>query len=388
LVVCAAGRDRIPWSSRACWPAASRPAERQQPVRVHVAKGKITDKANKQAVESSYKALSKAPHVSSAPDPFANAASGLVSKDADDRVHPVLLDIPNGDVTEELADSLLDTTAPARKAGVEVAVGGNLAASLSQSSTESSEVIGLLAAMLILALTFGSLVAMGMPIITAVVGLATALGLIGLLGHLLKIPTVGPTLATMIGLGVGIDYALFLVTKHPRPDGGRRRAARVDRPGGGDLRRRHRVRRWHRDHRPPVAVGGRHPLVASLGYASAVAVLTAVLAGHHAPARGPVAGRRAPVRRPAAGLPPPPGDAGGGDVWSRWAATSPATRWPAGWSALALLVPLIVPCSRSASGQEDVGATQEATTERQAFDLMAARYGPGYNGPLVTAGSS
>jgi uncharacterized membrane protein YdfJ with MMPL/SSD domain len=180
----------------------------------HVARGKITDKANQQAVESACKALSKAPHVHSAPDPFANAASGLVSKDATTAFTPVLLDIPNGDVTEELADSLLDTTAPARKAGVGVAVGGNLGGVLSHSPTESSEVIGLLAAMLILALTFGSLVAMGMPIITAVVGLATALGLIGLLGHLFKIPTVGPTLATMIGLGVGIDYALFLVTRH------------------------------------------------------------------------------------------------------------------------------------------------------------------------------
>jgi putative drug exporter of the RND superfamily len=109
-----------------------------------------------------HKALSKAPHVHSAPDPFANAASGLVSKDATTAFTPVLLDIPNGDVTEELADSLLDTTAPARKAGVEVAVGGNLGSVLSQSSTESSEVVGLLAAMLILALTFGSLVAMGM----------------------------------------------------------------------------------------------------------------------------------------------------------------------------------------------------------------------------------
>jgi uncharacterized membrane protein YdfJ with MMPL/SSD domain len=85
--------------------------------------------------------------------------------------------------------------------------------------------------MLILALTFGSLVAMGMPIISAVVGLAAALGLIGLLGHLLKIPIVGPALATMIGLGVGIDYALFLVTRHRDQMGGRRRAAGVDRPG-------------------------------------------------------------------------------------------------------------------------------------------------------------
>jgi uncharacterized membrane protein YdfJ with MMPL/SSD domain len=184
------------------------------PIVFHVTKGKITDSANKQAVESAYKALSKAPHVASAPDPFANSASGLVSKDATTAFTPVLLDIPNGDVTEELATAILDTTAPAQKAGVEVAAGGNLGSVLSKSPTESSEVIGLLAAMLILALTFGSLVAMGMPIITAVLGLATALGLIGLLGHVLNIPTVGPTLATMIGLGVGIDYALFLVTKH------------------------------------------------------------------------------------------------------------------------------------------------------------------------------
>jgi uncharacterized membrane protein YdfJ with MMPL/SSD domain len=170
------------------------------PVVFHVTKGKITDSATKQAVESSYKALSKAPHVASAPDPFANSASGLVSKDAKSAFTPVLLDIPNGEVTEELAGSILATTAPAQKAGVDVSVGGNLGGVLSKSPTESSEVIGLLAAMLILALTFGSLVAMGMPIITAVIGLATALGLIGLLGHLLNIPTVGPTLATMIGL--------------------------------------------------------------------------------------------------------------------------------------------------------------------------------------------
>jgi hypothetical protein len=73
----------------------------------------------------------------------------------------VLLDIPNGDVTEELAGDILDTTAPAEKAGIEVGAGGNLGSVLSKSPTESSEVVGLLAAMLILALPFGSLVAMG-----------------------------------------------------------------------------------------------------------------------------------------------------------------------------------------------------------------------------------
>ena len=68
--------------------------------------------------------------------------------------------------------------------------------------------------MIILSLVLGSLVAMGMPIITAVVGLAVALSVVGLLGHAVAIPSSGPTLATMIGLGVGIDYALFLITRH------------------------------------------------------------------------------------------------------------------------------------------------------------------------------
>ena len=79
------------------------------PIVFHVAKGKIIDTANQQAVESSYKALAKAPHVASAPEPFANTASGLVSKDATTAFTPVLLDIPNGDVTEEIAETASST---------------------------------------------------------------------------------------------------------------------------------------------------------------------------------------------------------------------------------------------------------------------------------------
>ena len=355
------------------------------PVVFHVTKGKITDSANQQAVESSYKALSKAPHVASAPDPFANSASGLVSKDATTAFTPVLLDIPNGDVTEELANSILDTTAPARKAGVDVAVGGNLGGVLSKSPTESSEVIGLLAAMLILALTFGSLVAMGMPIITAVLGLATALGLIGLLGHLLNIPTVGPTLATMIGLGVGIDYALFLVTKHrdQMAHGVERHEsiARAVATSGGAI----------------VFAGGTViiallslwvagiPLVASLGYASAVAVFTAVLAAITLlPAMLALAGRHLFGAKLPAFLRPRT-QPGAATLWSRWAATVTTHPLACGLAALALLAPLIVPMLSLHLGQEDIGATPGDTTERQAFDLLASAYGPGYNGPLLTA---
>jgi uncharacterized membrane protein YdfJ with MMPL/SSD domain len=355
------------------------------PVVFYAPRGKVTDQANKQAVEASYKALVKAPHVASAPDPFANAASGLVSKDATTAFTPVLLDIPNGDVTEELAGAILDTTAPARKAGLEVSIGGNLGGVLSKSPTESSEVVGLIAAMVILALTFGSLVAMGMPIVTAVLGLATALGLIGLLGHLLAIPTVGPTLATMIGLGVGIDYALFLVTKHrdqmARGIERHESIARAVATSGGAI----------------VFAGGTVviallslwvagiPLVASLGYASAVAVFTAVLAAVTLlPAMLSLAGRHLFGAKLPAFL-RPRARPGAATLWSRWAATVTAHPLVCGLVALALLAPLIVPMFSLHLGQEDIGATPRSTTERQAFDVMAARYGPGYNGPLLTA---
>ena len=351
------------------------------PVVFHVAKGKITDAANKQAVESSYKALSKAPHVASAPDPFANAASGLVSKDAKTAFTPVLLDIPNGDVTEELANDILATTAPAQKAGVDVTVGGNLGGVLSKSPTESSEVIGLLAAMLILALTFGSLVAMGMPIITAVLGLATALGLIGLLGHLLDIPTVGPTLATMIGLGVGIDYALFLVTKHrdQLAQGVERHEsiARAVATSGGAI----------------VFAGGTViiallslwvagiPLVASLGYASAVAVFTAVLAALTLlPAMLSLAGRHLFGAKLPAFL-RPRARPGAATLWSRWAATVTAHPLACGLVRAGPAGSLDPADVLAASGPGGHRRDAPDTTERQAFDLMASAYGPGTTGP-------
>src|SRR4029079_13223590 len=90
----------------------------------------------------------------------------------------------------------------------------SIGSTLSPNDTSTSDLIGILAAMLILTLTFGTVVAMGMAIGGAVIGLTTALGIIGLLGHLIAVPDIAETVATMIGLAVGIDYALFLVTRH------------------------------------------------------------------------------------------------------------------------------------------------------------------------------
>src|SRR5262249_32410592 len=127
---------------------------------------------------------------------------------------PVLMDVSSADLTEEVAQNVMDATDPAQKAGITVAAAGNIGTTLSTDDSETSEIVGILVAMVILSLVLGSLVAMGMPILTAIRGLAVALCAVGLVGHVIAIPSSGPTLATMIGLGVGIDYALFLVTRH------------------------------------------------------------------------------------------------------------------------------------------------------------------------------
>src|SRR5262245_59967631 len=178
--------------------------------------GKLTDAEFKAPMDATAAALAHGPHVYSAINPISKKGreAGLLSQDGTIAFDPVLLDVNSGFITDRLANDILAVTDPARKAGIKVAVGGSIGSTLSAPDTKTSQILGNVAAMVIFALVFGSLVAMGTPIVTAIIALAVATSTIGLLGHLIGIPSVGPTLAVMIGLGVGIDYALFLVTKH------------------------------------------------------------------------------------------------------------------------------------------------------------------------------
>ena len=155
--------------------------------------------------------------------------------------------------------------------------GGGLGARLAETNRRRSEVIGLAAAIIILAFTFGALVAAGMPIVTALVGLIVGLGLVGLLGHVVSIPDVAPTLATMIGLGVGIDYALFIVFRHRDQ---LHRGMAVEESIARTMatsRQRRGLRRRHGHHRAARAAGRRVPLLGAMGYAAAITVVVAVL---------------------------------------------------------------------------------------------------------------
>src|SRR3954454_5725496 len=155
-------------------------------------KGKVTDSASKQAIEQSYKNIKALPHYYSATNPFSQQGQAQISKDKRTAFIAVLLKVPNSEITQELAQSYLDAAEPARKAGMKVAASGQIGTELSEPATESSEVVGLSAALVILAFTFGTLIAMGMPIISAVLGLFVGISLIGLLGHVTTVPTIAP----------------------------------------------------------------------------------------------------------------------------------------------------------------------------------------------------
>jgi uncharacterized membrane protein YdfJ with MMPL/SSD domain len=355
------------------------------PIVFHTRDGKVTAAANEAAIKRSHQAIKALQHVSSAPSPFGQKHAAQISKDERTAFIPVLLDVGSAELTEQIASSVVDAAAPAREAGMEVAAGGSIGSELSEPETESSEVVGLTVAMVILAFTFGTLVAMGMPIASAIVGLVAGLSLIGLLANVVTVPSIGPTLATMIGLGVGIDYALFLVSRY-----------RSERAEGRPTDEAVAI---------AVATSGTAilfagstvvialvtlfiagiPLVTSLGYSAAFAVVTAALAAiTWLPALLSIAGRHIDSLRVPAFLRPaakPPG-AGAWAAWGRFVTSHP---WRCIALTMAVLLPLIVPVFSLELGQEDVGATPKSTTERKAYDLMASGFGVGYNGPLIVA---
>jgi uncharacterized membrane protein YdfJ with MMPL/SSD domain len=356
------------------------------PIVFHVDEGTLSESDNTKAINQAAKAIQGMPDVYSAPSPFGDEGAAYLSQDEKTAFIPVLLTVSSADLDEEQSEEVLDAAEkPAEPLGIEVAAGGSIGSELSSPETESSELVGIVVAMIILSLAFGSIVAMGMPIISAVIGLIVGLTGIGLLGHLFGVPDIAPTLATMIGLGVGIDYALFLVSRH-----------RAQLAEGTEMRESIGL---------AVATSGSAivfaggtvvialiclavagiPLVSSLGYASAIAVLTAVLAAITLlPAvLSLVGGHISSVRLPAF-LRPRQKDPHK-TLWARWGHW--VTRRPliAIAAALVLLGVLIVPLFSLEFGQEDIGATPSDTTERQAFDLMSAGFGPGYNGPLLIA---
>ena len=353
------------------------------PIVFHTDQGTLTDSANRSVVEQSLQALSEAPGVASVSNPL-EPNSATMSADGQTAYASVVPSKPLGDMSEQDADKILDAAAaPAEGTGVSVEAGGQLGTKLSKPDTEMSELIGILTAMLILVLVFGTLTAMVLPIAVAIVGVICGLSIISLLGHIVAVPDVAPTLATMIGLGVGIDYSLFIVT--------RARSARYDGKRIPDA-----IGHAAATSGSAVAFAGGTVVIALLalavsgvslitvlGQMAAIVVVVAVLASMTLlPALLGLCGdgierfRIGRDRRPTLGH---------SEFWQRWGQRLARRPGLFATASVVVLVALATPVLNLGLGLTDQASAPESTTSRKAYDQLTHAFGAGANGPLIVA---
>jgi putative drug exporter of the RND superfamily len=344
---------------------------------------RLSDTKYKKPIERVTKAYSKDPAITQAVGPFGEEGGDQLNKKHTIGYISLNLKDSPSELSIEADDPLRLLDRPLEKAGLDPAAGGYLGQKVSKPSTHVSEVVGLTAAVFILLFTFGTAIAMGIPILTAILGLSAGLGIIALISHTVEVPTSAPTLATMIGLGVGIDYALFIVTRHrsqlaegmePRES-----VARATATAGGAV----------------VFAGGTViiallslaaagiPLVTTLGYTAAIVVVVAASAATTLlPAILGLIGLsinrlRVPGMRQHHDQRP--------HGWARWAAYVGSHPWPALIVGLVVLLIFAAPVRSLHLGQTDNGALPKDTQSRQSYDKMSEGFGPGSNGPMLIA---
>jgi putative drug exporter of the RND superfamily len=344
---------------------------------------KLTDSPYKSAIDQVEDAYKKDKAVEKAVSPFSSDGSAQITKDKRIAYISLTLKESPSELNVDEAQEIIDVADRAKVGGARVAAGGYLGQKVSKPSSHTSEVVGILAAIVILLFTFGTFVAMGLPIVTAVLGLAAGLSVIALLGQVVEVPTTAPALATMIGLGVGIDYGLFVVTRHRdqlrdgmQPDESIARSTATS--GGAVLFAGSTVIIALL----ALAVAG-IPLVTTLGYTAAFVVLIAVMAALTLmPALLGALGTKVNAL-------PLPGMKVHYDArphgWQRWAMLVADHPWPALLVGVVVLLVLATPVRNLHLGQTDVGALPPDKEARQAYDAMTDGFGPGSSGPMLVA---
>ena len=194
--------------------AAPRQAGDQERIVIHTTDGTpVTDPAVKAPVEAMMAKVGQLPHVSVVESPYTPVGAHQISADQQTAFINVTFDVQGQNVTTAHAKTFVNTALTAQGPHLQVAVSGQVAEEADRQSFGGTG-LGILLAALVLLLVFGSLFAMALPILSALASLGTAVGLIGILSNSLKMPQFSTTLVLLIGLGVGVDYALFIVTRH------------------------------------------------------------------------------------------------------------------------------------------------------------------------------
>ncbi|WP_406180106.1 MMPL family transporter [Streptomyces sp. NBC_01006] len=341
----------------------------------------LTSGPARDAVQEAARALAARDHVLAVTTPYEPAGRAALAPDGHTAYLAVELDLAGRDITADVVHDLMDAAEPAEAAGIEVTPGGNLAEAADKKSTRRSEIIGLVAAFAVLCLGFRKPIAAAVPLATAVVGLGISLEVIGLTGHLTDMPSSGATIAAMIGLGVGIDYSLFCLTRFRELLATGKQfedaaALTIGASGKAVAFAGTAVIAALAG----LALGGL-PLLRALALAPGIAVLVAMAATLTLlPALFGLLGRRlapAPVAADEPQTSPPPARG-----WARIARHVADRPWRYLLSGLAFFVLPALAAAQLSFGQLDGGDKSPGTAGRTAYDRLASAFGPGVNGPL------
>jgi putative drug exporter of the RND superfamily len=332
------------------------------------------------AVEAAIARITAVEHVTTVVDPF---TAGTVSPDGRIGFAQITFDRPSTELGPEPPAAVADALALARESGIAAEVGGDAAFINAPGETSGTEAAGLLAALVVLVVAFGTIVAALVPIALTLVAVAVGLGGITLLANAMDVSSAAPTIGAMIGLGVGIDYALFIMARYRehRAAGQDNSTALSNAMGSAGS---------------AVLFAGGTVIVAmaalvvtglgflaSIGLSTSLVVLGAVataltllpallsLLGDRIDAGRLLGRRRRPVR-PAAGT-----------AWWRFAHRVAGRPWPYLAVAAVVLLTLAAPALRMETGFPDAGDDPTSTTHRRAYDLLANGFGPGVNAPLL-----
>jgi RND superfamily putative drug exporter len=362
----------------------------------HASKGTVAQQSS--AVNQATTNVSKLPDVIKAVSPFASSNSAAVSKDGTIAYSSVSWNTNPASLDASYLSRLNKAVAPARSAGLQVEYGGGAGLIGQVTKDLKSEVIGLACALILLLLMFGSLVTAAMPLISAIFSVGAGLSLVGLLAAAVTIPTTGPTVATLLGLGVAVDYGLFLVARHrEQVDAGMdviASAALAEGTSGAAI--------VVAGSTVVVSILGLYiagvPFVGSLGLASAVVVAVTMLAaltltpafmgvvGGNVRAlsarwrarKEGISGQQEAARTAAATH-----EQHEHGAFARWGRRVSRQPWLWGVASVAVLLVLAIPFFSLRLGQPDNGTNPTSDSSRRAFDLISTGFGPGANGPLT-----
>ncbi|WP_053164931.1 MMPL family transporter [Streptomyces noursei] len=355
----------------------------------HTPDGTVRATAVRTTMTRTLAKVARLPGVADVQGPYGPGGAGQISHDGRTAYATVTFRSSPDDLPEAQARAVVSTARAAAGKGLQVESGGSGAALTQTPHERLPELIGLAVAAVVLFLAFGSLAATLLPLVTALAAVGTAASGISLLGHVMTVADFAPMLGMLIGLGVGIDYALFIVTRHRK---GLRAGLGVQESAERALAVSGRA----------VVFAGATVCIALLGMltlrldflngvalaASLTVVLTVAAAVTLLPALLGVIGTRALGRRErrrlaAEGPRPDPG-------------TGPAVRWAGfverhprllGAVAAAVMLTLALPTLGLRLGTSDQGNDPATATTRKAYDLLADGFGPGFNGPLTLVGS-